>query len=842
MGKKNKKLLQRLDAEEAAETQARKDKEAAEAVPVVTNEPTETVQSVETTSLPGFENSKMVSTRQRKPGESLSEALKGTPGFDTQKDFVEKKEETNKLLSSPHLAKQLEGGAGFKLNDSVISNSIADYETTIADKENAELQLAIDNKKLINEAAQGGDSQLVNALNSQSIQESADASAVGEEILNDQTKTNIAPRIEEAIRSSEKTGNPIDISVKDIQALQDDIDYSAMYGMDPETQGKINVLNRLMNNPKLRVRKGEPAIERMGLGDYYPDINQPLQVGSYSGSIVGNIPIFTAKGDVLPIGVYDARRRAVQAEATNKKKKAQQFLELANIKAAPQYKQDLDNQTFSLLDEYIKTTNGDVDKLMDLRNPEAKQFWQKYNTLKNVGDQTMWIQKRSDKLLEYMQDPKAYIPEHVQGLMKDWYEGGFDVNEISNDPKKLKELNKVYNGMKDYDNMTYYVSQNISHLEKDKLPMDVTSSIQGLPAEQYDDLIKKLNMGDNDAFITSYMKYVPDDRLSGFINGMYKQHDFGLPKEEFAQYVWSHIGKEVVPNIDLRSNKNLEWSKFKYQKEKDQQDRIWENFKINSNNVDNKNKLFEAAQNGEESLMTAMKNTNGLGDVKKNANGVLVQTIDTRPLQGKKGTQTFNDADKILIGGQWKTPSDIKNQYSKFGKYVIDEVDKDGNSTGKKVFDTWNMALDGAKVPESPEERALIMYGAQTGWSDNMQFATKFEKANAYQAYKDKDGKNIPMKSEDYKDPSKVGNARPMASTYQSIGFFSNGKFIPMGKSVKFIDATNDADRAGLDSYYSSENTQYNTSGNISAGGTTTDEDVISSEEPSTVIDFGGLE
>jgi hypothetical protein len=50
-------------------------------------------------------------------------------------------------------------------------------------------------------------------------------------------------------------------------------------------------------------------------GDLYPGINQPINVGTYSGSIVGNNPIFVPTGDILARDPIIARRKALDDAA-----------------------------------------------------------------------------------------------------------------------------------------------------------------------------------------------------------------------------------------------------------------------------------------------------------------------------------------------------------------------------------------------------------------------------------------------------------------------------------------------------------------------------------------------
>lgn len=68
-----------------------------------------------------------------------------------------------------------------------------------------------------------------------------------------------------------------------------------------------------------------PATGRLGVMDYYPTMNQPVNVGGYSGSVIGSTTLFAPGGAVVPMGMLDAREKAIQDAALMKAKEVDAF-------------------------------------------------------------------------------------------------------------------------------------------------------------------------------------------------------------------------------------------------------------------------------------------------------------------------------------------------------------------------------------------------------------------------------------------------------------------------------------------------------------------------------------
>jgi hypothetical protein len=755
------------------------------------------------------------------------------------------------------LAENLPTYGGYITNKYGREGALSDIEGNFIDKywygsrkfsdEQIDAQIKIDAQKIADADAKieadaaiakmgaGGDSQIVKAINQTEEQLKTANSSVADETMKESLGLNspISPAIAAAVEKSETTGAPIEVTTEDIRKVNEAIDSEDYYSMSPEEQRQLEAYSKLLNDPKTKIRKSEPAIEKLGVQDYYPDMNQGIQEGSYSGSIVGSIPIYTAKGGVLPIGVFDARKRAVEAEAVKAKKTKEDLIELAKVKTAPQYQQAADNLAFGILDKYLNMANGDASVLMDPTNPIGMRVQKELNKVNNIKQEADWLEKRGQELLKAINDEKMYVPNESKEVLKQWLGGNYSMEELMNNKKALKDFHNIYNTLKINDNETYVIGQHFLKWKQDIAPIvaDFNASIEALPADKYNELVAIKARGNNDMFMQAALKYMPTTRLAVLAKNLYSTGEFTMGETAFNTYLGSWFNNEIITKLDIRDSGRLQERKFQYQKEKDQQDKIFENLKINTLNVDNQNAILKAAQSSTKPgdntfLFNTIKKLNGWGDVRENNNGVLVQTIDTKPMQGKESFTTFADADKILIGGKWQTPQEVKNKYKSYSKYLVDDV-VDGKVVGKELS-PYLMQLDGVAVPKTKEEINLIKYGSATGWSDNMQFDTKVEKGNTYRAYPDPEtGKLIPMTAEDYKDEIKLANSRPMVTIYESSGKKTESGFAPTFTSVKVVDLTNTTSTAGLDAFYIKENVPYSAAFDITDKGTPSDDDAV---------------
>lgn len=132
--------------------------------------------------------------------------------------------------------------------------------------------------------------------------------------------------------------------------------------------------------------------------DYYPTLHSPINVGNYSGSVIGSTSLFAPEGALVPIGMMDARDAAIQKAALQKAKEVQDFQD--KLKAnVPKSKltginEDLTNSYLSYIDaswqKALRDNGGDANKAAFVlkNNPDFNKKLQSYHNIKLTGDAT----------------------------------------------------------------------------------------------------------------------------------------------------------------------------------------------------------------------------------------------------------------------------------------------------------------------------------------------------------------------------------------------------------------------------------------------------------------------
>jgi len=164
--------------------------------------------------------------------------------------------------------------------------------------------------------------------------------------------------------------------------------------------------------------------------DYYPTLHSPINVGNYSGSVIGSTTLFAPEGALVPIGMMDARDAAIQKAALQKAKDVQDFQ--ANLKAnAPTSKltginEDLTNSYFNHIEsswnKALKDNGGDPNKATFAlkNNLDFQRKLKSYHDLKSTGDAVInKIADVQDRMAkgEVVSPELAYYMKKVQESM-----------------------------------------------------------------------------------------------------------------------------------------------------------------------------------------------------------------------------------------------------------------------------------------------------------------------------------------------------------------------------------------------------------------------------------------
>lgn len=159
--------------------------------------------------------------------------------------------------------------------------------------------------------------------------------------------------------------------------------------------------------------------------DYYPTLHSPINVGNYSGSVIGSTTLFAPEGALVPIGMMDARDAAIQKAALQKAKDVQDFK--ASLKAnAPTSKltginEDLTSSYFNHIEsswnKALKENNNDPNKATFAlkNNLDFQRKLKSYHDLKSTGDAV--INKIAD-VQDRMAKGEVVSPELAYSMKK----------------------------------------------------------------------------------------------------------------------------------------------------------------------------------------------------------------------------------------------------------------------------------------------------------------------------------------------------------------------------------------------------------------------------------------
>jgi len=350
-------------------------------------------------------------------------------------------------------------------------------------------------------------------------------------------------------------------TANEIAAQQDDVLNS--YLDDPEnpaTKAAIDQYNRAYNG-----QQGvEPAIDKLGLSDYYPGINKPLQVGTSVGAGGGSIPIFVAGGGYIPAGIVDARRRAIRDEAKKRANKQDQIIKMLFPKAATNYQGQINDISMELVNKYGKLTNWHFDKLTDMSLDLAQQFWKDATKMKAFAGRTIRTDKQVNKILELYNKKTTgtYIPDKALKCINDWNTGLSKMREFIKDERKFGKIERCINT---YDDMIADAQATAKTMKTDKLPLREISAESLKDPKEAARLLENLKTleytsPDNDIFQRAMMEFVDMDRVKEIARTQinYKHYYYEGGKEgkeklvnEYARYLVNMFGtrKEIVDKV-----------------------------------------------------------------------------------------------------------------------------------------------------------------------------------------------------------------------------------------------------------------------------------------------------
>lgn len=334
-------------------------------------------------------------------------------------------------------------------------------------------------------------------------------------------------------------------------------------------------INRMIHSP------AAGAMERLSIQDYFPTIQDDIAVGTYSGRRLGSATIFAAPGFVTPVGMLDARKRALAETVANKQKALDDLMSIPD--APEQFNQEYKLRANEAIQNIAAKHGYNVNAIM--RDKEAMAEIYRWQT---TAEAFVNVDEQIDALIANHIDKDGNINYHMSkgGLkfMQEFRSGKLeDMDDYLSGKKNISEkLLKV----KTLADGTRMVDRNMPSILANprELPLNLKTGVQidqaalneieaarkeikgGAGYDAYLTVVKKYYDVRVDEMVDSWMTevgYEPDDEARGWVK----------------EYATSRIPRESLEQaIDYQANDDYKYYELRQKRAWEKEDKMafWE--------------------------------------------------------------------------------------------------------------------------------------------------------------------------------------------------------------------------------------------------------------------------
>lgn len=302
----------------------------------------------------------------------------------------------------------------------------------------------------------------------------------------------------------------------------------------------------------------QAVVEQLGVQDYFPTMGRDIAKGTWTGSVLGSQTVYAGGGMVLPMGLYDARKRALNQAAKEKQAMIDKILDLPNT---------IDQANLRYQDYGNEFVNEDLQKYGSyaamVADPEFRRKMTKY---KNIGKELTYVDKWVDEKIKDLGNPAKYVPKEIvedlykfkSGIIENFDEvlqGEGDV------PQMINNLRSFESGIALVDNL---VKEGIFDENRlDQAPISLNTGAINADPEGWgkfqDDMLRVINKDgsiDNDTYVTGLMKFFDTSKAEGIIDGLFQGNLDERTRGSVLKYLLSQAPKKIVYDYQSMGNQS----------------------------------------------------------------------------------------------------------------------------------------------------------------------------------------------------------------------------------------------------------------------------------------------
>jgi len=327
-------------------------------------------------------------------------------------------------------------------------------------------------------------------------------------------------------------------------------------------------VNKEIDNSMANYGANAPTgvIEKLGVQDYYPQVGRDVAVGNFTGSRIGSQTIYSGAGVLLPMGLYDARKRALAQAAKERQATLQKFLDIPD--APDQLNLEFGQYAGNIILDIAKKNNYDPNLI-----PRDKQGMLELKRLENTAKELHLVDKTIGALIDKATTKDGgtagYIPEKMKNEMYKFKSGLLD--DMQDYFSGKKDIGNLTNNLRIYADGTKWINEMLpkwtAESNKTQRPVSLKTglTIGENDVKKIQETVKAINegSGDYDSHVTLLKKYFSiDEKLVDDWCDLQGYPKDDLARESLKQYFEKQIPEaSFIEEVKSLSNKNYDYWK-----------------------------------------------------------------------------------------------------------------------------------------------------------------------------------------------------------------------------------------------------------------------------------------
>lgn len=333
------------------------------------------------------------------------------------------------------------------------------------------------------------------------------------------------------------------------------------------SQDQIEQINNLMN-----MVKGKSASDFdkqfsdssiLPSSEQFLTADQPVRVGTYSGKVIGNVPIFAAPAALTPTNIIMKRASELDKAAKARAKASQKAMDALKFSTPEQFQKEIDDLTTDVINEYLNKSGGNYYKVTDRSSALGQQYAKDKARLSQIAKTVNAIDSQGREILKKVANGSEDVPTEVFETITSFLsgKGKYSLKSLMSDGGE-KTLTNLRTTLQTYENRNNVIDKYvINKIKPDLIPalQDKWNSLDEKGKAEFKNLIQQTKLKGNQGKValTSFIeKYYSDEDIRGVVtevlinSNVYKKDDKEA-LEASINYVTSMLGNEIRQSTSL---------------------------------------------------------------------------------------------------------------------------------------------------------------------------------------------------------------------------------------------------------------------------------------------------